>query len=314
MPYSVNKKSVKEVRYLNKDFTSFKENLIEFTKIYFPNAYNDFNESSPGMMFIEMASYVGDVLSYYVDNQFKESLLSFAEEKRTVYNMAQSLGYKPKLSSAASVDLDVFQTVPAISSGTGDSYTTKPDLNYAMNLKAGMQVQSDTGISFVTTEDCNFKFSSSYDPMTITVYESSANVPVTYLLKKGVRASSGTVATEFFTFNAAEKYKRIALANQNVLEVISCTDSDGNDWYEVPFLAQDTVFTDMENKVENDDQLYTYSDQAPYLLKLLKTSRRFTTFIREDGRTELRFGAGTSDSPDEEIIPNPDEVGSTLPG
>ena len=104
MPYSVNKKSVKEVRYLNKDFTSFKDNLIEFTKIYFPNAYNDFNESSPGMMFIEMASYVGDVLSYYVDNQFKESLLSFAEEKRTVYNMAQSLGYKPKLSSASSLD------------------------------------------------------------------------------------------------------------------------------------------------------------------------------------------------------------------
>ena len=314
MPYSVTKKSVKEVRYLNKDFVSFKDNLIEFTKIYFPKAYNDFNESSPGMMFIEMASYVGDVLSYYIDNQFKESLLNFAEEKRTVYNMVQSLGYKPKLSTAASVDLDIFQTVPAISSGTGDSYATKPDLNYAMNLKAGMELQSDTGVSFVTTEDCNFKFSSSYDPMTITVYESSANVPVTYLLKKGVRASSGTVATEFFTFNAAEKYSRIALSNSNVLEIISCVDSDGNDWYEVPFLAQDTVFTDMENKVENDDQLYTYADQAPYLLKLLKTSRRFTTFIREDNRTELRFGAGTSDSPDEEIIPNPDEVGSSLPG
>ena len=314
MPYSVTKKSVKEVRYLNKDFTSFKDNLIEFTKIYFPNAYNDFNESSPGMMFIEMASYVGDVLSYYVDNQFKESLLAFAEEKRTVYNMAQSLGYKPKLSSAASVDLDVFQTVPATGTGTGADYTTKPDLSYAMNLKSGMELQSDTGVTFVTTEDCNFKFSSSYDPMTISVYESANNIPVTYLLKKGVRASSGTVATEFFTFNAAEKYKRIALGNQNVLEIISCKDSDGNDWYEVPFLAQDTIFTDMENTVRNDDQLYVYSDQAPYLLKLLKTSRRFTTFIREDGKTELRFGAGTSDSPDEEIIPNPDEVGSSLPG
>ena len=81
MPYSVNKKSVKEVRYLNKDFASFKDNLIEFTKIYFPNAYNDFNESSPGMMFIEMASYVGDVLSYYIDNQFKESLLSLLKKK-----------------------------------------------------------------------------------------------------------------------------------------------------------------------------------------------------------------------------------------
>ena len=314
MPYSVTKKSVKEVRYLNKDFSSFKDNLIEFTKIYFPQAYNDFNESSPGMMFIEMASYVGDVLSYYIDNQFKESLLAFAEEKRTVYNMAQSLGYKPKLSSASTTDLDVFQTVPAVSSGTGGSYTTKADLSYAMNVKSGMQIQSDTGVSFVTTEDCNFKFSSSYDPMTITVYESSNNLPVTYLLKKGVRASSGTVATEFFTFNAAEKYKRIALGNRNVLEIISCKDSDGNDWYEVPFLAQDTVFTDMENTSQNDDQLYTYSDQAPYLLKLLKTSRRFTTFIREDGRTEIRFGAGTSDSPDEEIIPNPDEVGSSLPG
>ena len=314
MPYTTSKKSVKEVRYLNKDFTSFKDNLIEFSKIYFPNAYNDFNESSPGMMFIEMASYVGDVLSYYIDNQFKESLLSFAEEKRTVYNMAQTFGYKPKLSSASSVDLDVFQTVPALSSGTGGGYTTKPDLNYAMKLKSGMEIKSETGVSFTTTEDCNFKFSSSYDPMTITVYESSNNVPVTYLLRKGVRASSGTVTTEFFTFNNAEKYKRIALANQNVLEIISCTDSDGNSWYEVPFLAQDTVFTDMENTEKNDDELYTYSDQAPYLLKLLKTSRRFTTFIREDGKTELRFGAGTSDSPDEEIIPNPDEVGSSLPG
>ena len=85
MPYSTPKKSVKEIRYLNKDFTSFKDNLIEFTKIYFPKEYNDFNESSPGMMFIEMASYVGDVLSYYIDNQFKESLLAFAEERKTLF-------------------------------------------------------------------------------------------------------------------------------------------------------------------------------------------------------------------------------------
>ena len=127
MPYSAPKKSVKEVRYLNKDFTSFKNNLIEFAKIYFPNQYNDFIESSPGMMFIEMASYVGDVLSYYVDNQFKESLLAFAEERKTVYNMAQSLGYKPKLATAASVNLDIFQTVPATSTGTGDGFDTNPD-------------------------------------------------------------------------------------------------------------------------------------------------------------------------------------------
>ena len=314
MPYTAPKKSVKEVRYLNKDFTSFKNNLIEFTKIYFPNSYNDFNEASPGMMFIEMASYVGDVLSYYIDNQFKESLLAYAEEKKTVYNMAQTLGYKPTLAAAAQTGIDVFQTVPATSAGVGDSYTTKPDLDYALNITAGMEVESDTGITFITQEDCNFKYSSSYDPMEISVYESSDNVPVTYLLKKSIKAISGTVETEYISFGTAEKYKRIALANSDVTEIISVTDSDGNKWYEVPYLAQDTVFTDMENTSKNDDTLYTYSDQAPYLLKLLKTARRFTTFIREDGRTEMRFGAGTSDNPDEEIIPNPDEVGSSLPG
>ena len=314
MPYTAPKKSVKEVRYLNKDFISFKENLIEFAKIYFPNEYNDFNEASPGMMFIEMASYVGDVLSYYIDNQFKESLLSFAEEKRTVYNMAQSLGYKPKLSTAATTGIDIFQTVPATTSGTGGSYTTKPDLSYGMIVKAGMEILSDSNVTFVTQEDCNFKFSSSYDPMEVSIYESSGDTPITYLLKKSIKASSGNVTTEYISFNDAEKYKRIALANTDITEIISVTDSDGNNWHEVPFLAQDTVFMDMENKEENDDQLYTYADQAPYLLKLLKTTRRFTTFIREDGRTEMRFGAGTSDSPDEEIIPNPDEVGSSLPG
>ena len=314
MPYSAPKKSVKEVRYLNKDFTSFKDNLIEFSKVYFPNTYNDFNESSPAMIFIEMASYVGDVLSYYIDNQFKESLLAFAEEKKTVYNMAQAFGYKPKLATPATTNLDVFQTVPASTSGTGTNYTTKPDLNYAMILKEGMIVSSATGIKFTSEEDCSFKFSSSFDSMEVSIYESSNNVPVTYLLKKNVRVSSGDTHTEYISFNAAEKYSRVALSNENITEIISVTDSDGNSWYEVPFLAQDTVFADMENKAANDDSLYQYSDQAPYLLKLLKTARRFTTYIREDGKMELRFGAGTSDNPDEEIIPNPDNVGSSLAG
>ena len=216
MPYTAPKQSVKEVRYLNKDFTSFKSNLIEFAKVYFPNEYNDFNESSPGMIFIEMAAYVGDVLSYYIDNQFKESLLAFAEEKKTVYNMVQSLGYIPKLSTPATTGLDVFQTVPAISTGDGDSYKSKPDLNYALAVKSGMEIVSDTGIKFITQEDCNFSFSSSYDPMEMIVYDFSENVPVTWLLKKSVKVSSGEIATEYFTFNTAEKYSRIASANKNV--------------------------------------------------------------------------------------------------
>ena len=315
MPYSAPKNdSKKEVKYLNKDFSSFKSNLIEFAKTYFPKDYNDFNESSPGMMFIEMASYVGDVLSYYIDNQFKESLMAFAQEKRTVYNMAQSFGYKPKVASPAIASVDMFHTVPALTSGTGINYTTQADLRYALNVKSGTELQSTSGIRFTTVEDCNFKFSSSYDPIEISVFETNNNVPVSYLLKKSVRAYSGDIAQEFFTFNSAKKYSRISLSNENVTEIVSCVDSDGNNWYEVGFLAQDTVFTDMENNSNNDPDLATYADSAPYLLKLLKTSRRFTTFITEDNKTELRFGAGVSDNPDEELVPNPDEVGSTLPG
>ena len=314
MPYAQSKKSVKEVRYLNKDFSSFKANLVEFAKVYFPKTYNDFNEASPGMMFIEMASYVGDVLSYYVDNQFKESLLAFAEEKKTVYNMAQSFGYKPKLASPSYGEIETFQLAPAASSGTGASFKTYPDLNYAMKIDTGMQLRSESGVVFRTVEDINFKFSSSNDPMEITVYESSDNIPVSYLLKKSVKIESGEVAVERFNFNDAEKYSRVALNNNNVTEIVSVTDDDGNNWHEVGFLAQDTVYTDSENLSTEGNDSYQYKDQAPYLLKLLKTARRFTTFIREDDRTELRFGAGISDSPDEEIVPNPDSVGSSLPG
>ena len=171
----------KEVRYLNRDFASFRNNLIEYAKVYFPNTYNDFNEASPGMMFIEMASYVGDVLSYYIDQQFKESLLAFAEEKKTVYEIVQSLGYRPKLASPAMAIVDFFQTVPAI--GSGDS--VKPDMDYALTISAGVEIKSTTtGKTFRTLEDVNFKFSSSLDPMTVDIYETSTtdNTPTKYLL------------------------------------------------------------------------------------------------------------------------------------
>ncbi len=303
----------KEVRYLNRDFASFRNNLIEYAKVYFPNTYNDFNEASPGMMFIEMASYVGDVLSYYIDQQFKESLLAFAEEKKTVYEIVQSLGYRPKLASPAMATVDFFQTVPAI--GSGDS--VKPDMDYALTINAGSQVKSQTNnIIFRTLDDVNFKFSSSYDQITTDIFEvdNATNLPTKYLLKKSTKVVSGKMATEYFDFLGATKYSKITLANKNVMDIVSVTDSDGNDWHEVGFLAQDTVFTETENNSSTDPELSQYNDTSPYLLKLKKVARRFTRFINGTDKTELRFGAGISDSPDEELVPNPDNIGSSLPG
>ena len=308
---SANNKN-KEVRYLNKDFSQFRNNLIEFSKQYFPNTYQDFNESSPGMMFIEMASYVGDVMSYYVDSQFKESLLGYSEELRTLYAMAQSFGYKPRLSAPSSTKLEFFQLVPA----TGEGNNVAPDYNYALNIKAGTRVETSDGVVFRTIEDCDMRYTSERSKREAEIFEkdSETDTPTFWFLKKNVRAQSGNITSEDFTFGGAKKYDKLLLSNSNVIEIISCVDSDGNTWSEVDSLAQDTIFDEVENNSNNDPLYSTYSDSVPYMLRLKRVSKRFVAHKRPDGKTELRFGAGISDNADEEIIPNPDNVGSNLPG
>tara|TARA_R100000008_G_scaffold85264_1_gene74748 strand:+ start:425 stop:2305 length:1881 start_codon:yes stop_codon:yes gene_type:complete len=300
----------KDVKYLNKDFSQLRNNLIEFAKQYYPDTHKDFNEASPGMMFIEMASYVGDVMSYYIDAQFKESLLGYSEELRTLYSMAQTFGYKPRLSAPSSVNLEVFQLVPAKGSGNN----VEPDYDYTLNIPVGTRILSTNGTSFRTTQACNFKYDSIRSPRTTEIFERDTNTqtPTFYLLKKNVHAKSGDVTSENFTFTEAKKYSRIKLSNQNVIEIISVTDSDNNKWYEVDSLAQDTVFDETENTSDNDPTLSQHSSEVPFLLKLKRVSKRFSTFRRPDARMELRFGAGVSDSHDEEIIPNPDNIGSNL--
>ena len=272
------KKKNKEVRYLNKDFSQFRNNLIEFSKQYFPNTYQDFNESSPGMMFIEMASYVGDVMSYYVDSQFKESLLGYSEELRTLYSMAQSFGYKPRLSAPSTTKLEFFQLVPAGSDNLAD-------FNYALNIPVGARIESSNGTTFRTIQDCNFKYNTTSSPRITSIFERDSNdSPTFYLLKKQVKAESGVVTEEEFTFGSAKKYSSIKLSNENIVEIISCVDSDSNKWYEVDSLAQDTVFDEVENTSDNDPSLSTYASDVPYLLKLKRVAKRFTSFKRADGK------------------------------
>ena len=304
--------SKKDIRYLNKDFSQFRANLIEFAKNYFPNTYNDFNETSPGMMFIEMASYVGDVLSYYTDNQLKESLLEYAGNKPNVLALAANVGYKTKNTIPASVDLDVFQLLPAKSSASGKI----PDWSYALTLKENMIVRSETtNVEFRTLSLVNFATSSSFDPTDVSIYQVNDvdNTPEYYLLKKQVKAIAGTVQTKTFTFENAKRFDKILINDTDIIEVLSITDSDNNEWTEVPFLAQDTLFESVANTVQNDPELSQYTD-VPYLLKLKKTARRFVTKFRADKNLEIQFGPGVSDNDDEEIIPNPDNVGSSLNG
>ena len=308
--YGTNKKLVsKEVNYLGRDFTDIRNNLIEFAKNYFPNQYNDFNEASPGMMFVEMASYVGDVLNYYVDNQFRETLLQFAEERKNVLAIAQSYGYKPKLATPATVELTVSVEVPAKAVGSN----FQADLDYAGVLTANSTVTADNGTEFTLLDDVNFKASSSLDRMKVELLDQqSGATPTLFRLSKKVLAQSGTRESEDFTFTNAKEFDKIILSNEKVTEIISVTDSSNNKYYQVPFLAQDTIFETEQNTALNDPDLGEFETDTPYSLKLIKSSRRFTTYVRDDNRMELRFGSGISDNADEEIIPNPDNVGSSL--
>ena len=309
--YNTNKKIVKkDVSYLGRDFSSVRENLLEFAKTYFPTTYNDFNESSPGMMFVEMAAYVGDVLNYYVDNQFKETLIEYAEERKNIFDIAQSLGYKPALAIPAIVELEVSQIVPAKSDGSGGF---EPNLDYAGVVSGNSIISSDTGVDFTILDDVNFKVKSALDNRVDTVQTpSSGTTPTQFRLTKKVLAKSGDTITETFSFGTAKKFDKITLSNTNVTEIVSVTDSNSNKFYQVPFLAQDTVFESIENTNLNDPTYSSLQTDTPYMLRLIKTARRFTTYVREDNKMELRFGSGVSDNPDEVLVPNPDNVGSAL--
>ena len=303
----------KDVKYLNKDFSQFREKLVNFAKTYFPDTYTDFNETSPGMMFIEMTAYVGDVLSLYIDNQLRESMLLHAEEPQNIYDIAQALGYKPQPSAAATTTLDIFHLVPAVGSGVNIA----PDFRYALEIQEGMTVKSteNTDVEFRTLEAVDFAVSSSTNPTEVSIYkvDETTGAPQFYLLQKSIKAISGKLETENFTFDEPKKFDRIRLTPTNIIDIVDCKDIDGNRWYEVDYLAQDTVYTEVRQGEAVDPLLSPYADTVPYILSLRRVPRRFTKRITSNNQIELHFGAGVSANADEIILPNPVNVGMQLP-
>jgi len=301
-----NKTQDKDVKYLNKDYNSFKNQLMEFAEVYFPNNFNDFSEGNPGMMFLEMSAYVGDVLSYYTDTQLRESFLLLAQEKENLYNLSYALGYKPKVTAASSVDLDLFQLVPSIN--IGGEYL--PDYSFTLNIEAGSTFNSTEGTTFYTTDDTRFGFSSSFDPTIVSIYQyNNSNDPEYYLLKKSTKAISGEKLTQTFTIGDFEKFKTLNIFNPNIISIEKIEDSDGNIWTEVPYLAQDTIFEQIANNASNDPDLHAYNQQTPYLLKIKKVPKRFVTRFKSNNTLEIQFGPGSTDRSDSCIIPDPNNIG-----
>ena len=299
----------RDIRYIDRDFNQFRNALINYSKTYFPNTFNDFTDTSTGMLFMEMASYVGDVLSFYLDNQIQETFIQKARQQENLYQMAYLLGYEPKVTTAASVDIDFYQQVPAINIG-GEFF---PDYDYAMIIPENTSITSNINSSqqFLIEDVIDFSASGSLDPTTVSVYQISGTDPTYYLLKKTRKAISATIQTQTFTFTAAERFDTRTIQATNIIGVLDCVDSDNNTWYEVPNMAQENVFNSIRN-TNASDPTYNLEEDAPYLLQLKQVQRRFVTRFLDSGSLQIQFGAGSTKSNDENIIPNPDNVGLGL--
>ena len=301
----------REIKYLNKDFDRFRADLINYAQTYFPNTYTDFDASSPGVMFMEMASYVGDVLSFYLDNQFQENFIQYSKQSSNMYDLAYMFNYKPKVTGLSSVDLDFYQQVPS----KQVSGSAVPDYNYSLFINANTQVTStaNSSVKFIIEDPIDFSVSSSLDPTTVTVAQVSDNSPTYFLLKKTRKAVSGTINSTTFSFSTPTEFPTVEISSTNIAGIIDCIDNDGNEWYEVDHLAQDMVFDGVKNTNVNDPNNYQNSEDAPYILKNKQVQRRFATRFKNASTLQLQFGSGNPESVDEEITPNPFNVGIGLP-
>ena len=298
----------KDISYINKDFNDIRSQLINFSQTYFPNTYTDFSPASPGMMFIEQAAYVSDVLSFYLDNQIQETYLQYARQFDNLYDLAYMFSYKPKATGLAYVDVDFYQQVPSIVNGI----SIVPDYNYSIIISENTSVNTQNGSSFIIDSSIDFSISSSTDPTEVSISQIAAGEPTYYLLKKTRKAASGTIQTQEFTMGAFQQFPTIEINANNVGGIIDIFDSDGNQYYEVDYLGQDLVFDGIKNTNTNDPNNYQNGD-APYILRTKSTNKRFTTRLLNETTLQIQFGSGNALQIDEQITPNPDNVGLGLP-
>ena len=289
----------RDIKYVNKEFSDFRGQLIEHAKNYFPDTYNDFSATAPGMMFIEMASYVGDVLSFYQDTQLQETFLTHAKDPKNLFNLAYTMGYTPKVSGVAEVELTLTQTLGA----TG---TFKPNWGTAASINSNATFRSTDSSQtfFLVDKPVDFNFSSSLDPTDVVIAElDGSNRPTQYTVSKKVKAFSSEIKSKTFSISTAEKFKTLIITDDNIVGVLDITDADGNIFYEVPFLGQDTIYKEDANGSSD-------SNLVPYVLGIRKTPRRFVARFLSNGNLNIQFGSGTTSSDDSEILPDATTVGS----
>ena len=291
MPTDVNKEQI--ISLLNRDFKSFKRDLITYSKAYASGSFTDFNETSPGMAFLEWAAYVGDGLSFYIDQAFNESGDSATQLKNVIAN-AKMRGYRPQGKRPSVGSLAWAIQVPATVDSTG---RVVPDDSYTPVLMKGSQAVAKNGTVFETLDDVPFSASIGR-AVTGSQFDPTTGVPTFFAIQRTVNVVAGKTVEESFTVTDFQQFRRINLGQSDVIEVIDVVDSQGNEWFEVDYLAQDWVFSADTNS--NSD-----NDSVPYVLRLRTAPYRFIIDRDiESGISTLVFGSGDGLSFDDELVPN----------
>src|SRR3990167_9476675 len=152
----------RNIRHLSRDFESLKRDLIEHIRIHFPDSYNDFNESSIGVMLLELIAFTGDSLHFYLDKQFQETFIESAKQTKNILKHARQLGFDTSVmgKAAAFGKVGCYIKVPAITSNE----KIQADMRYAGKILRGTKLLGNNGVIYEILEDVDFSKVDLNDP------------------------------------------------------------------------------------------------------------------------------------------------------
>ena len=280
------------IKYTSRDFTTIKRDLIDYAKRYYPDTFQDFSEASFGSLMLDSVSYIGDILSFYLDYQTNESFLDTAVEFNNILRLGREQGYKYVRSNASFGEVQVFAVVPAVTEGLG------PDTNYMPILKRGSQFSNARGSIYTLIEDIDFSLST--NEIVVASVNSTTGVPDSYAIRATGEVTSGELIRTQVVVGAYEKFRRIKLNDSRMTEVLSVFDSQGRQYYQVDYLSQNVIYQSVANN--NSD-----SSAVPNIMKPVIVPRRFAV-VNERNQSYLQFGFGSEETVDDNVVLDPSKV------
>tara|TARA_B100000085_G_scaffold131650_1_gene119925 strand:+ start:17200 stop:18996 length:1797 start_codon:yes stop_codon:yes gene_type:complete len=287
---SKEQKNLMPIDYTSRDFETIRDDLLEIAERFYPDSFQDFSEGSFGAMTLDAVAYVGDQLSFYMDYNVNESFMDTAYQFSNVVRHGRALGYKFEGRPSTYGSVALFIMVPASATGIG------PDRSYIPIVKRGTTFGGDTRNSYILTANVDFA-----DPRNTTVVartDPTTGAPTWYVIKAYGNVVSGQFGQESIKVGDYERFLKVTMNATNVVEIISVFDSDGNQYYEVDYLAQDTIFLPIANPT-------AATDNVTSILKPFLISRKFVTEFTRN-QVSLQFGSGKINQ--SEVVANPQSV------